>query len=96
VVSAAQTAMNLTTTEKNLLKEYSTQTRIAYGWSLLIRRRDPSTLPEADLLKRMKAQQDRMEAKIAEHDGLLSGLFRQMTASFGGLMKLDEKLKKKR
>jgi hypothetical protein len=44
---------------------------------------------------KIRAIVEPIKAKVEEHDGLLGGLFRQMTASFGGMMKLDEKLKKK-
>jgi hypothetical protein len=36
-----------------------------------------------------------IKEKVEEHDGLFAGLFKVMTSSFGGMMRLDEKLKKK-
>jgi hypothetical protein len=44
---------------------------------------------------KIKAIVDPLKSKVDEHDGLLVGLFKQMTSSFGGMMRLDEKLKKK-
>lgn len=39
---------------------------------------------------------DTLVEKVKEHDGLFAGLFKAMTASFGGMMRLDEKLKGKK
>lgn len=82
---------NLTTTEKNWLTQFTTITRRVYEDMLKLRKKDYTDYTPPDVIERRQ-----MNDKLKEHDNLLGGLFRQMTASFGGLMKLDEKLKGKK
>jgi hypothetical protein len=46
-------------------------------------------------LNHIRAYLKRHDDKLAEHDGLLTGMFRQFTVSFGGLLHMDKKIKEK-
>lgn len=73
------------------LSQFSTITKAVYKDLLRLHKKDYDGFvpPEIEALRKLKE-------KVAEHDGLFIGLFRQMTASFGGMMRLDEKLKGKK
>lgn len=60
---------------------------------LLERRHYNGPLPD-DVEERRQAQRELRELReiVDKHEGLLVGLFRQLTASLGGLMHLDTKL----
>jgi hypothetical protein len=83
--------VNLTTTETSVLAKLTQRSRAAMLEALGIRHRDYDGFVPPDVVEMREIQK-----KIHEHDGLLGGLFKQLTVSFSPLLKLDEKIKNKK